>query len=107
MGEPVLDMSEIMELYKEDARVMVVRMQAALKNWPEVQAAGTARQDLRRISHQLRGSGRTYGFRNVTRISKAIEKIMIRMEAQKLSADDVVRASLQKKVQMLESAFKA
>ena len=107
MAEPVLDMSEIVGLYKEDARAMVVRMQKALAAWPEVQAGGDARKELRRLSHQLRGSGRTYGFRNVTRISKAIEKIIIQLESQRLAAEDRVLQSLSRKVSILEGVFKS
>ena len=38
MAEPALDLSEIMDLYKEDARRMAGLMQAALQRWEEVQA---------------------------------------------------------------------
>jgi len=107
MSEPVLDMSEIIDLYKEDARGMIARMQDVLKTWSGIVSGSDARKDLRRWSHQLRGSGRTYGFRSVTRISKAIEKIVIALESQRLTADDRVRQSLLRKVSLLESVFKS
>ena len=82
MGEPVLDLSEILDLYKEDARRMAAQDERGLGAMGgEVQAGGAARQELRRLSHQLRGIlGRTYGFREVTRISKALENIMLKLE---------------------------
>ncbi len=107
MSEPALDLSEILDLYKEDARRMVGLMQAALARWEEVQAAGAARQELRRLSHQMRGSGRTYGFRDVTRVCKAMENIVIKLEKKQLAADDRVRGSLTKKVARLSTAFAA
>jgi chemotaxis protein histidine kinase CheA len=106
MGEPILDLSEIMGLYKEDALRTVARMQDAFSRWSEVQQGGPARADLRRMSHQLRGSGRTYGFRHVTRICKAIENITIKMEKNALIADSRVQASIQTKLALLGTAFR-
>ena len=107
MGEPALDLSAIIDLYKEDARRMVGTMQAALARWDEVRRGGGPRQDLRRLSHQLRGSGRTYGYRNVSRLSKAIESIVQRMDKAKLPADDRVRDSIQKMIDRLAAVFAA
>ncbi len=107
MTEPILDLSEIVDLYKEDARRMIDKMQQALARWEEVQHAGPARQELRRLSHQLRGSGRTYGFRSVTRFCKAIENIMLKLEKARLTADERVHASIRQKLDSLVSAFRA
>jgi len=98
-------MSEIVGLYKEDARRMVREMDAAINRWEEVHAGGPARKDLRRLSHQLRGSGRTYGFRNVTRISKAMEQIVQKLERQHLAADDRTRSALVDKIKRLSKIF--
>ncbi len=106
MTEPALDLSDIIDLYKKDARGMIAQMNDALKKWPDFQADGPVRKDFRRWSHQLRGSGRTYGFRNVTRISKAMEKIIIGIESGRIPADDRVRNSLRVKVSLLEGVFK-
>src|SRR5437016_13650764 len=91
MGEPLLDLSEIIDLYKEDARRMVEKMRVNMEHWDQIQQGGPARADLRRLSHQLRGSGRTYGFRKVTRMCKAIENIVFRLEQGKLQADERVK----------------
>src|ERR1041384_1915118 len=99
MSEPALDLSEIIDLYIEDAKRMVSLMQGALARWEEFQRGGAARQELRRLSHQLMGSGRTHGFRNVTRIGKAIEGIVQKVEKDKLPADATVRESLREKIQ--------
>jgi chemotaxis protein histidine kinase CheA len=107
MGEPALDLSELIGLYKEDARRMAAQMQEALSRWEEVQAGGAARQDLRRLSHQLRGSGRTYGFSNVTRICKAIENMIQKVEKSRLAPDERLRESVRKKVELLKAAFAA
>ncbi|HVO32641.1 MAG TPA: Hpt domain-containing protein, partial [Elusimicrobiota bacterium] len=66
---------------------------------------GPARQELRRLSHQLRGSGRTYGFRRVTAISKAVEQIIQKLEKRTLTADERVKESVSAKIEMLASVF--
>ena len=99
-------MSEIIALYKEDARQAISSMRAAWLQWAEVSDGGQARQNLRKLSHQLRGSGRTYGFHDVTRVSKAIESIMVKLEKKTLAAGEPVRLSLQKKIDRLARVFK-
>jgi chemotaxis protein histidine kinase CheA len=105
MSEPILDMSEIVDLYKEDARRMIITMRSAVGRWDEVTHGGTARQELRRISHQLRGSGRTYGFRNVTRIGKAVEQIMQKLEKQAVPPDQRTQRSITDKIERLAVIF--
>ena len=107
MAEPALDLSEIVDLYKVDARRMVEKMREASARWDEIQQGGAARQDLRRLSHQLRGSGRTYGFSNVTRFSKALESIMQKLEKAKLPADDRARKAIEDIIERLAAAFAA
>jgi len=107
MGEPALDLSEIMDLYKEDAKRMIGQMRFALSRWSEVQQGGPARQELRKLSHQMRGSGRTYGFRQATRICKAMENIVVKLENNRLSANDRVQKSLQAKIDRLAVVFVA
>jgi chemotaxis protein histidine kinase CheA len=107
MGEPSLDLSEIVGLYKEDARIMIEKMRGAVGRWEEVQKGGPARTELRRLSHQLRGSGRTYGFRSATRICKAIENIILKLEKTSLPADDRIHESIRKKLERLASVFGA
>jgi chemotaxis protein histidine kinase CheA len=107
MAEPALDLSEIIDLYKEDARHMVEKMRSAASRWEEIQQGGVARQELRRLSHQLRGSGRTYGYCNVTRFSKALESIMQKLEKAKLPADDRSRKAIEEKIERLAAAFAA
>ena len=98
-------MSEIIDLYKEDARRMAGQMRSALARWEDVQEGGPSRQELRKLSHQLRGSGRTYGFRDVTSLCKAIENIVQKLERGKLSADDRMRGSLARKVDRLTAVL--
>jgi chemotaxis protein histidine kinase CheA len=107
MAEPSLDLSEIMDLYKEDARIMIGKMRAAHRCWEDYQKGGPARTDIRRLAHQLRGSGRTYGFRQVSRYSKAIENITIKIDKAHLAADDRARESIAKKIDLLDAAFAA
>jgi chemotaxis protein histidine kinase CheA len=85
---------------------MIDKMKAALGRWDEVKQGGPARADLRRLSHQLRGSGRTYGFRSVTRSCKAIENIVLRLEKGKLPPDERAQQSIRKKLESLVAAFK-
>ena len=108
MAEPALDLSaKSCGLYKEDAKRMVGQMRSALTRWSDVQQGGPARQELRKLSHQMRGSGRTYGFRQATRICKAMENIVLKLEHNRLSADDRVQKSLQAKVDRLAAVFVA
>jgi chemotaxis protein histidine kinase CheA len=103
--EPLLDLSELLDLYKEDARRMVEKMRAAAEHWTDVASGGPAQYDLRKLSHQLRGSGRTYGFQDVTRISKALESIMQKIEKGQLPADDRAAQSVKMKVERLATIF--
>jgi chemotaxis protein histidine kinase CheA len=86
---------------------MAEKMRSALSRWEEVQKGGPARAELRRMSHQLRGSGRTYGFRSVTRICKAVENIVLKVDKTRLPADERVRESIRKKLERLASVFSA
>jgi chemotaxis protein histidine kinase CheA len=104
-GEPALDMSEIIDLYKDDARRMVGEMRQALEHWPDVVSKGASFQQLRRLSHQLRGSGRTYGFRSVTLICKALEKTVQKMEKCQVVADDRTRHWMSVQVDRLAAIF--
>jgi len=106
MTEPAFDMSTIVALYKEDARQSVKGMADAWAQWSQVSDGGQARQALRKLSHQLRGSGKTYGFSQVTRVSKAIENIMIKLDNKTLMADENVRLSVKRKLDRLAAAFK-
>jgi chemotaxis protein histidine kinase CheA len=105
MAEPALDLSEILDLYREDARRMVAEMHEALARWEELARGGQPRESLRRLAHQLRGSGRTYGFREVTRLAKAIEHVVQKLESSRLAPDERVRRSLKEKVGRLGRVF--
>jgi len=105
-SEPALDLSEIVGLYKEDARRMIQEMRSSLGRWEEVQALGPALDQLRKLSHQLRGSGRTYGFFDVTRIGKAMEHIVDKIQKRRLSGDERVKTSIGRKIARLETIFK-
>jgi hypothetical protein len=106
MGEPILDMSEIVELYKQDARLSVRRMKAASQCWDDVISGGDACLQVRKLSHQLRGSGRTYGFRTVTRLGKALEHIMISLQAKRIIPDDHLREVVTAHIDRLAEIFK-
>jgi chemotaxis protein histidine kinase CheA len=106
MTEPVLDLSEIVGLYKEDARHYVEQMRAAVQRWDEVAGGGPAQQILRKFSHQLRGSGRTYGFRDVSRIGKALEHLVIKVQSKHLAADERLQKTMSAHVERLATIFK-
>jgi len=106
MAEPALDLSEIIGLYKDDARRSVGQMRDAVAKWPEMAANGEACQQLRRLAHQLRGSGRTYGFRGVSRIGKAMEQVIIKLQAKRLPADERLRTFMQVQIERLAEIFK-
>jgi chemotaxis protein histidine kinase CheA len=106
MSEPVLDMSEIIELYKQDARLSVSRMKAAATCWDEVIHGGEACLQIRKLAHQLRGSGRTYGFRNVTRLGKALEHIMMKLQAKHLKLDNHLQTVVNRYIDRLGEIFK-
>jgi chemotaxis protein histidine kinase CheA len=106
MSEPALDFSEIISLYKVDARRAVDQMRAAVEKWSEVAQGGAARLELRRLAHQLRGSGSTYGFREVSRIGKALEHILIKLQDRRVVADERLRGLVTSLVERLAAAFK-
>jgi chemotaxis protein histidine kinase CheA len=106
MTEPVIDLSEILDMYKEDARRSVSQMRAAMENWSEVLNDGPARQEIRKLSHQLRGSGRTYGFRNVSRVAKAMEHAVILLQSGRIPADERLKKCLSTWIERLAEAFK-
>ena len=105
MSEPVLDLSEIVGMYKEDARRSVEQMRTAIKRWEEVAQGGPACLELRKLAHQLRGSGRTYGFREVTRVGKAMEHLIMRLQAKHLPADERLRTVLTSHIERLGTIF--
>ena len=107
MNEPALDLSEIVGLYKDDARRSVEQMRAALARWDEVANGGAACKELRKMSHQLRGSGRTYGFRDVSRIGKALEHLIQKLEAKRITADARLRQAVSGHIEQLAGIFKA
>ena len=102
-----MDLSEIIGPYKDEARRSVQLMRAALQRWEEVTLGGSARKELRKMSHQLRGSGRTYGFRNVSRISKAIEHLIQKLESKRIDPDARLRRVVSAHVEKLAGIFKA
>lgn len=85
---------------------MIHMMQGALARWEDVQRGGEARSELRRLSHQLRGSGRTYGFHTVTRLAKAMESIVQKLEKNKLPADERSREAIRQLVDRLAITFR-
>jgi chemotaxis protein histidine kinase CheA len=105
VNEPIMDLSEIIGLYKEDARRSVGAMRAALGRWEDVCRLGPAALELRKLAHQLRGSGRTYGFRDVTRLGKAMEHVMIRLQTKKIGPDERCRTLLTGYVDRLTKIF--
>ena len=107
MTDPVLDLSEIIGLYKEDARRSIAQMRTAAQNWKEVAALGPACLELRKLAHQLRGSGRTYGFRNVTRQGKALEHLMIKLQAKRFPADKRLQTLITVHIEKLATIFES
>jgi len=107
MNEPALDLSEIVGLYKDDARRSVQQMREALQRWEDVASGGAACKTLRKMSHQLRGSGRTYGFRNVSRISKAVEHLIQKIESRRIAPDARLRQALSGHIEQLAVIFQA
>jgi chemotaxis protein histidine kinase CheA len=105
MAEPMMDLSEIVGLYKEDARRSVQHMQTALQQWDDVVAGGPAALELRKLAHQLRGSGRTYGFREVTRLGKALEHLMIMLQAKQVPGNDRLNKVITRYVNRLAVIF--
>src|SRR5882724_6202283 len=105
MSEPTLDLSEIVGLYKDDARRSVQQMRSAIQRWDEIISGGSAGKDLRKMSHQLRGSGRTYGFRDVSRIGKAIEHLMQKLDTKRIPPDARLRQAVSEHIEQLAGIF--
>ena len=107
MNEPAWDLGELVGVYKEDARKTVAHMRDALARWDEMAENGPASQELRKLAHQLRGSGRTYGFRNVSRVAKALERLVIKLQSKSLEPSDRLLQVMKKNVQRLSEIFNA
>ena len=103
--EPAFDLSEIVDLYKADARASVAQLCLHMKNLSNVVQGAEAVAGVRRISHQLRGSGKTYGFPQVTRLSKALERISISIQAHRIDLSERTVGVIQRYIGKLASIF--
>jgi len=92
---PTLVDAEFLQIFVEEARENIERLQALFPQWEENPLDAEALRDLRRVFHTLKGSGRMVGARRVSEFSWSIESLLNRVISQTLprSSDivDVVR----------------
>jgi chemosensory pili system protein ChpA (sensor histidine kinase/response regulator) len=108
---PTLVDAEFLQIFVEEARENVERLQNLFPQWEENPLDAEALRDLRRVFHTLKGSGRMVGARRISEFSWSIESLLNRVISQTLprSSDivDVVRdavAALPRLVGELEDA---
>ena len=108
---PTLVDAEFLQIFVEEARENIERLQALFPQWEENPLDAEALRDVRRVFHTLKGSGRMVGARRVSEFSWSIESLLNRVISQTLprSSDivDVVRdavATLPRLVGELEDA---
>ena len=92
---PTLVDAEFLQIFIEEARENIERLQALFPQWEENPLDAEALRDVRRVFHTLKGSGRMVGARRVSEFSWSIESLLNRVISQTLprSSDivDVVR----------------
>jgi chemosensory pili system protein ChpA (sensor histidine kinase/response regulator) len=92
---PTLVDAEFLQIFVEEARENIERLQALFPQWEENPLDAEALRDVRRVFHTLKGSGRMVGARRVSEFSWSIETLLNRVISQTLprSSDivDVVR----------------
>jgi chemosensory pili system protein ChpA (sensor histidine kinase/response regulator) len=108
---PTLVDAEFLQIFIEEARENIERLQALFPQWEENPLDAEALRDVRRVFHTLKGSGRMVGARRVSEFSWSIESLLNRVISQTLPRSsqivDVVRdavASLPRLVGELEDA---
>jgi chemosensory pili system protein ChpA (sensor histidine kinase/response regulator) len=92
---PTLVDAEFLQIFIEEARENIERLQTLFPQWEENPLDAEALRDVRRVFHTLKGSGRMVGARRVSEFSWSIESLLNRVISQTLprSSDivDVVR----------------
>jgi chemosensory pili system protein ChpA (sensor histidine kinase/response regulator) len=92
---PTLVDAEFLQIFVEEARENIERLQILFPQWEENPLDAEALRDVRRVFHTLKGSGRMVGARRVSEFSWSIESLLNRVISQTLprSSDivDVVR----------------
>ena len=94
-GPAVVD-PEFLELFVEEARENITRLEALFPSWEQNPQDLDALKDLRRVFHTLKGSGRMVGAQRVGEFSWSIESLLNRVISQTLSrSPDIVEVTRQ------------
>jgi chemosensory pili system protein ChpA (sensor histidine kinase/response regulator) len=109
LAEPTAVDPEFRQLFVEEARENIARLEELFPQWEQNPLDAQALRDLRRVFHTLKGSGRMVGARRVSEFSWSIESVLNRVISATLprSPDivDIVRdavATMPKLVDELE-----
>jgi len=87
---------EFLELFVEEARENITRLEALFPSWEQNPQDMDALKDLRRVFHTLKGSGRMVGAQRVGEFSWSIESLLNRVISQTLSrSPDIVEVTRQ------------
>jgi chemosensory pili system protein ChpA (sensor histidine kinase/response regulator) len=81
---PTLVDAEFLQIFVEEARENIVRLQTLFPQWEENPLDADALRDVRRVFHTLKGSGRMVGARRVSEFSWSIESLLNRVISQTL-----------------------
>jgi chemosensory pili system protein ChpA (sensor histidine kinase/response regulator) len=89
---------EFVQLFVEEARENIARLQGLFPQWEQNPLDTDALREVRRVFHTLKGSGRMVGARRVSEFSWSIESLLNRVISQTLARSpdivDVVREAI-------------
>jgi chemosensory pili system protein ChpA (sensor histidine kinase/response regulator) len=90
--------TEFVQLFVEEARENIVRLQGLFPQWERNPLDTEALREVRRVFHTLKGSGRMVGARRVSEFSWSIESLLNRVISQTLARSpdivDIVREAV-------------
>ncbi len=97
-AEATLPDPEFVQLFVEEARENIARLQGLFPQWERNPLDTDALREVRRVFHTLKGSGRMVGARRVSEFSWSIESLLNRVISQTLARSpdivDVVREAV-------------
>ncbi len=101
--EPAVFDDEILEIFLEEAREIVVTSKNLLQNWRADATDEKSLADLRRNFHTLKGSGRMSGAVEFGEFSWLMEELLNKVIAEKLEVNDQIFALLEESLDVLPS----
>ncbi|MCM2312318.1 MAG: Hpt domain-containing protein, partial [Steroidobacteraceae bacterium] len=92
---------EFVQLFVEEARENVARLQSLFPQWEQNPLDTDALREVRRVFHTLKGSGRMVGARRISEFSWSIESLLNRVISQTLARSPDIVAIVRESVEVL------